>query len=195
MKAENNEFPSVLFDDQSSAPSTPASGFSRIYTAAEAAYVIDDAGTSKIMSFIGASVYHNTTQSVNNDTATAMAFNTERFDTDAFHDSGSNTKMTIPTGMGGIYRFGATIRFPVDGDGYRTVSFRKGGSDFLNGFARYASSGSAVDTTVTTEGIWTLAAGDYIEVVVRHTAGASLTMPAGSSTDGSTSDFWIYRVR
>jgi hypothetical protein len=38
------EIPSLLFDDQGSDPATPASGFSRIYTKADGAYHIDDAG-------------------------------------------------------------------------------------------------------------------------------------------------------
>jgi hypothetical protein len=44
MKAEDNEFPSVLFDDQASAPATPPSGFSRIYTKSDGLYIVDDAG-------------------------------------------------------------------------------------------------------------------------------------------------------
>jgi hypothetical protein len=44
MKAEDNEFPSILLDDQGSAPATPASGFSRIFSKSDGLYIVDDAG-------------------------------------------------------------------------------------------------------------------------------------------------------
>lgn len=44
-KASDNEFPSVLFDEQASAPATPATGFWRAYFKSDGLYVIDDAGT------------------------------------------------------------------------------------------------------------------------------------------------------
>ncbi len=42
-KASDNEFPSVLFDEQGSDPSTPASGFWRAYFKSTGLFVIDDA--------------------------------------------------------------------------------------------------------------------------------------------------------
>lgn len=44
-KASDNEFPSVLFDEQAGDPSTPASGFWRAYMKSDGLYVIDDAGS------------------------------------------------------------------------------------------------------------------------------------------------------
>lgn len=43
-KASDNEFPSVLFDEQPSNVSTPASGFWRAFFKSDGLYVIDDAG-------------------------------------------------------------------------------------------------------------------------------------------------------
>jgi hypothetical protein len=40
----NNEFPSVLFDEQAGNPATPAAGFWRAYMKSDGMYVIDDAG-------------------------------------------------------------------------------------------------------------------------------------------------------
>jgi hypothetical protein len=42
--ASNNEFPSVLFEEQAGDPTTPASGFWRAYFKSDGIYVIDDAG-------------------------------------------------------------------------------------------------------------------------------------------------------
>ena len=44
-KASDNEFPSVLFDEQPSDVSTPATGFWRAFFKSDGMYVIDDAGT------------------------------------------------------------------------------------------------------------------------------------------------------
>jgi len=44
-KASDNEFPSVLFDEQASAPTTPASGFWRAYLKSDGFYIVDDVGT------------------------------------------------------------------------------------------------------------------------------------------------------
>jgi len=44
VKASDSEYPSVLFDDQSSTPTTPASGFSRVFTKSDGLYVVDDGG-------------------------------------------------------------------------------------------------------------------------------------------------------
>ena len=44
-RASDNEFPSVLLDEQATAPTTPASGFWRVYAKSDGLYVVDDAGT------------------------------------------------------------------------------------------------------------------------------------------------------
>jgi hypothetical protein len=45
VKASDNEFPSVLFDEQGSDPATPSAGFWRLYTKAGGLYLIDDGGS------------------------------------------------------------------------------------------------------------------------------------------------------
>lgn len=45
-KASDNEFPSVLFDEQGSTPTTPATGFWRLYTKSDGLYIVDDAGAT-----------------------------------------------------------------------------------------------------------------------------------------------------
>jgi hypothetical protein len=44
MKASDNEFPSVLLDEQASAPTTPATGFWRVYAKSTGLFIVDDAG-------------------------------------------------------------------------------------------------------------------------------------------------------
>lgn len=44
-RASDNEYPSVLLDEQASAPTTPATGFWRVYAKSDGLYIVDDAGT------------------------------------------------------------------------------------------------------------------------------------------------------
>lgn len=44
-KVSDIEIPSLLFDEQASAPTTPATGFWRAYFKSDGLYVVDDAGT------------------------------------------------------------------------------------------------------------------------------------------------------
>lgn len=43
-KGSDNPFPSVLLDEQGAAPTTPASGFWRLYAKSDGLYLVDDAG-------------------------------------------------------------------------------------------------------------------------------------------------------
>lgn len=53
MKASNNPFPSILLNEQASAPTTPDSGKWRVYAKSDGLYIIDDAGTeTRISSFL-----------------------------------------------------------------------------------------------------------------------------------------------
>lgn len=45
MKASDNEYPSVLFDEQGSDPATPASGTWRLFAKSTGLYLIDDTGS------------------------------------------------------------------------------------------------------------------------------------------------------
>lgn len=58
------------------------------------------------------SVNQSGTQSLNNNTYTALLFNAEDFDVAAMHDTGTNTdRITIPTGGGGLYSVGGYVTF------------------------------------------------------------------------------------
>lgn len=59
---------------------------------------------ANLVSAVGALVTDASTQSINNNAWTAVNFDTEGFDSDAFHDTVTNNeRMTIPTGLGGKY--------------------------------------------------------------------------------------------
>lgn len=137
---------------------------------------------------IGASAVETTAQSVADDTDAAMtADDADRFDTDGFHSTSSNTsRMTIPAGLAGKYLARAEVSFAADADGYRSIFFKVTGATVEHTRVRVASAGSAVATGLATLAILDLAAGDYVETWVRHTAGAA--------TNVTLQDFTIIKL-
>jgi hypothetical protein len=146
--------------------------------------------------FVGCSVYHTGSQSFSNSTITEIAFNAERFDTDAFHDnSTNNTRLTIPTGKGGKYIVSFSVRVDAGSTGGINIRFRKNGSTNVvihnlvtsdAGGARFSSMSSQVLDLVAT---------DYIEVVIQNASGGSASIDNTSSGTGDYSpEFSLYKV-
>ena len=131
--------------------------------------------------FVGASVYKTASQTINNATETALTFNAEDYDTDAFHDnSTNNTRMTIPTGKGGRYLVTATSAFLNNATGQRTVYIYKNGSTLLN-TAQLPGVSGTIDAFVTTSYVVNVSAADYLEIKVFQNSGGTLTMFPDSS--------------
>jgi hypothetical protein len=116
--------------------------------------------------FVGCSITRtNQSTSVTNATNYMVAFNTENYDTDGFHDNTTNnSRITIPTGKGGKYlinmnannAFGTVgsyvlIRIYLNGSQLTTQGIREGQVWSIAGQANASA-------------VITLSAGDYIEM-------------------------------
>ena len=124
--------------------------------------------------FVGVKAIKNATQSIANNTETAITFaGTDTFDTDAFHDpSSNNTRFTIPAGKGGYYLVSGNVGFASNSVGNRESYFNLNGS-----FGFQAVSSAAAPTTATVNSfsfIANLSVDDYIELYVNQTSGGSL---------------------
>lgn len=130
--------------------------------------------------FIGASAYKSTTQSINSATNTAVTFDTENYDTDSFHDNvTNNSRFTIPSGKGGKYLFSGCISFAADATGYRGVMLYKNGS-LLNDLARANPISSSMNVPFST--VVNAVATDYFEIFVIQTVGSALNLNGGSTS-------------
>lgn len=194
-KASNNNYPSVLFVDQSSAPATPAAGHSRIFTKSDGVYVIDDDGNvvGPLAAAVGgytqgARVYNNAAISISNNTETTLTFNSELYDTDTIHDTGSNTgRLTCKTA--GKYVISCVLEFASNATGYRSVAFRLNGSTYIAGRSQAAVNGMGTQIELTT--IYDLALNDYVEVRATQTSGGNLNV---NSTNYYTPHFMMQRI-
>lgn len=113
------------------------------------------------------------TQSISNSSDTTLTWNTESYDTDAFHSTSSNTnRITIPAGLGGYYLIAASVRFEAATGGDRRVWVEDDGGTIL---ARQIARGATSSYAHLTVGfIWPLAAGDWVSARVFQDSGGAI---------------------
>jgi hypothetical protein len=191
-KIDGIEIPTLLFDEQASAPTTPGTGLWRLYLKSDGLYIIDDAGNEtgplgagSSSTPIGATVRRTTTQSVANNTLVAISFDTEDFDDGGVADLGTNaTRLTVPTGEGGWYVVEAGCEFAADSTGSRDIGLRVNGTNYKT-FKRDDAVGAAsANSGLETARIIKLAAGDYVEAMVRQQSGGALNLVVSGNESG-----------
>lgn len=132
--------------------------------------------------FIGCKAVRTATQSLTNNTNTAVAFNaTDEYDTDAIHDtSTNNTRLTVPTGMGGIWRITYSVEFASNSTGLRSAFLSINGSAKVPDGTQRFGPVSGETTRMTASADLNLTAAQYVELFVRH------TITGGGALDLST---------
>jgi len=140
------------------------------------------APASPTLTFSGASIYKSADQSISNSSQTKITFDTERFDTDAYHSLVSNTeRFTIPAGKDGKYSFSAGIQYAQNSTGnYRILSIYKNGSTqkFATLLLPVNAPNMALNMTVIDDAV----AGDYYEVAGFQDSGGSLNVRGSEAT-------------
>lgn len=126
-------------------------------------------------SFVGCILANSTTQSIPNNTDTAITWNTETVDTDGFHSTVSNTsRITIPSGKAGKY----LINMVASGDTYSSgtgqsqLNLYKNGS-FIVGDAE--PNFSNFNTYIQYSLIVNASVNDYYEMYIFQNQGTSRT--------------------
>lgn len=118
-------------------------------------------------------VTHNASQNTSGtaNATTAIAFNTERWDTDTLHDTvTNNTRITVVTAGVYVLNFSGLITSAQDGD---VMRIRLNGSTSIagQGFVTYAPGGTTTTWNITMTAVYTLAATDYVEAIYVNSAG------------------------
>jgi hypothetical protein len=130
--------------------------------------------------FAGCSLTKSGNQSIANATSTAVTFDVEDFDTDAYHSTSTNTsRITIPSGKGGKYLFTVTGNFDASSTGQRLFVLYKNGA--VHKYLERAGA-SAVFVYQATSGVIAEAvATDYFEFFVYQNSSGSLNLNGGSA--------------
>jgi len=132
--------------------------------------------------FVGCHLYKSAAQTISNATDTAITWNSEQFDTDAFHSTSTNTsRITIPAGKAGKYLFTARILWATNASGSRELKFFKNGSEQF--WSPSALAATQTGTQYST--IWNAAVADYYEVYFWQNSGGNLDSIGGLSAEFS----------
>ena len=135
----------------------------------------------------GVAVYNSTDQSIASGSYTTATFNSEYFDTDAFHSTATNTgRLTVPASMAGEYAIVTNIYVSPTATGDLVAKLQINGSD-KNRFSHKLTSGEAV--TVAFTSLVTLAAADYVEVLVYQNTGSNQNL-----STSKYGQFAMYRI-
>jgi hypothetical protein len=118
------------------------------------------------------------TQSIANNTTTAVTFDVEDIDDGGMHSTTTNTsRITIPTGGGGTYLIGAHAEFAQNATGIRTLLLVVNGTSTQSTVRDNSPSGSNATRLACTT-LVSLVAGDYVEAQVVQTSGGNLNVAA-----------------
>lgn len=115
---------------------------------------------------------HSTTQNVNTSTWTALAGNTENYDTDTMHSTvTNNSRATIVTA--GKYDINILASYAADGAGLRSSRLLVNGST-SHELSNLPSVGAGAPTRINGSRTLVLAAADYVECQVWQNSGSTL---------------------
>ncbi|MFC8676667.1 hypothetical protein ACFUEN_28780 [Streptomyces griseorubiginosus] len=144
-------------------------------------------GTNGVPRFKG---YASTTQSVASGTTdTAIALDTEDYDSDNGHSTvTNNSRYTVQ--VAGTYLIAATLGFATNATGNRKVGINVNGANARGGVVQSnAFASNSFCASVVTE--QALAVGDYVELVGWQTSGAALNTAAGTGFGPVLMCHWI----
>ena len=135
-------------------------------------------------------VYRNSNLSLTNNTDTVVAYNLESFDTANMHDAVTNTsRITIPTGGGGLYQILTTGIFAANATGVRRLDILLNGGTLIGRSGQTGS--SSINAFMQTEAIYRLNAGDYVETQVYQNSGGALNFEYAASYASFFTVLWI----
>ena len=142
-------------------------------------------GAAPAASFVGCALYNSGNFAVANNSDVKVTYDSEVFDTDAFHSAVTNTsRITIPAGKGGKYLFFAWGQMAANATGYRQTYFwvnNNSATRFAVIKANPISASLTADFYVS--GIVNLVATDYVEHLIYQNSGGNLNL-IGGLTDG-----------
>lgn len=140
-------------------------------------------------------VYRSTTQSLPNNTLTAISFDSTRWDTHGFHDPAVNPTRLTMRGKPGLYYCYAHLTFNAHATGFREVILRVNGGAGPDIAYEIDSPGSAAfGQRIGVGTAWVLDSFDYMEVMARQNSGAALTVLASSATGAYNADAGMARL-
>lgn len=120
-------------------------------------------------------VYNSTTETVSNNTLTALGADSELSDIGGMHSTASNdSRITIPASEGGLYLAIAVAQFAADATGERLIRFQVNGTTNYDATSGAPNPSGGLATRLPAIAPINLSAGDYVETIVRQNSGGNL---------------------
>ncbi len=136
----------------------------------------------------GARVYDASAQTISNNTETAIAFDSERYDTDGIHDnSTNNSRLTCKTA--GKYLIIAQLEYADNSTGFRGIRLKLNGSTYIGLIRVNAVVASTTFILATT--IYDLSVNDYVEARAYQGSGGDLDVIVTANVN---SEFMMQRI-
>lgn len=118
-------------------------------------------------------VYNNANQSIANNAATVLAFNSEFYDTDTMHDPvTNNSRITIKTA--GKYRVSANVNWNSNVTGRRALELKVNGTTIIASTVINPQADGVYSTGMSVSTTRQFAVNDYIEVITTQGSGGAL---------------------
>jgi len=128
--------------------------------------------------FSGARVYNSGNISISDSAFTDLTFDSERQDTDDYHNPGSNPeRLTVP--VDGTYLVTGHLRFAASSTGVRIVRIVRGGTTVLAQQRITSLSFSVIEFSIATTHI--LPAGQYVTLSVWQNSGGNLNVESANN--------------
>ena len=143
-------------------------------------------------------VYHNATQLITNNTETAVAFNSELWDTaagvaDTMHDTATNNSR-LTCRYAGKYLVEGSIEFAANATGQRYGAIRKNAGAGTYQILDRRLPHSSVAVQLIPHALVDLAVNDFVELIAFQDSGAGLNIAASSATSLYACSFMMVRV-
>lgn len=181
---------SVITCTSGTRPASPSEGMT-IYETDTDRLVGHDGSTWRELLTINpprANVSRSTAQSCSSGVQTTISFDTEMYDLRNMWSSGAPTRLTVPSGMGGIYYIGGQLEFDPNGVGSRQALLLVNGAVVARQAGDNAGSGLPSRYNVSRD--VALNAGDYVELAAFQNSGGTLNL---NSTQRMP-ELWARRV-
>ena len=134
----------------------------------------------------GARVYNSANISIPHATFTALTFDSERYDTDAIHDTATNTsRLTCKTA--GKYIIDGNVEWGNGADTGRYCRIRLNGTTDIAAVAQAGQAWMVQQVSA----VYDLAVNDYVELVVYQSTGGAFNALVGANY---SPEFWMQRI-
>lgn len=140
-----------------------------------------DWNADHVVQFIGASVFRDSTLTINHNTATVIPFDAELYDPLGMHSLASNTeRLVVPSGYDGIWEVRGYMSWNnTDPDGLRELVIRKNDGAFFT-LVVATKPGSAQPQKFGATRLIDMNVGDYFDMYAYQDSGSNLAIEWGS---------------